>query len=186
MSRVVEPVSLRTDRLLLRAWRDDDLEPFAALCADPLVMRHFPAPLDREASDALAARIRARMADDGYGLWAIEEVVTGEFTGFTGLAPMPLWSPGAGGLEVGWRLRVASWGRGYATEAARAARDFAFGELGEDELWSLTAAVNEPSVAVMRRLGLGLVAEVDHPDIAPGHRLRPHVIYHLRRVTSLR
>lgn len=160
---------------MLRQWREDDLVPFAALNADPEVMRFFPAPLDRAASDALAARIRSRIAEHGVGLWALELRATGEFIGFTGLQPMPDWSPGAGFFEVGWRLRRSAWGRGYATEAAREAIGIA-GERAQTQVWSLTAEVNHPSIAVMRRVGLEHVATLGHPAIPPDHPLHAHVV----------
>ncbi|WP_382309671.1 GNAT family N-acetyltransferase [Herbiconiux sp. UC225_62] len=176
MSVVTE---LLTDRLLLRRWRHDDLEPFAALTADPEVMRYFPAPLDREASDALAVRADALFDSHGYGLWALELRATGEFIGFTGLAPMPEGVPGAGGVEVGWRLARGFWGRGYATEAARASVRIGFDEAGLAEIDSITAVINQPSRAVMERIGMRRADFFEHPRVPEGSPLRPHVRYRL-------
>jgi RimJ/RimL family protein N-acetyltransferase len=103
---------------------------------------------------------------------------TREFIGFTGLAPMPDDVPGAGGVEVGWRLARRAWHQGYATEAARAALEVAFGPAGLAEIWSMTAVLNEPSQAVMRRIGLTEVARWDYPRVPDGHPLKPHVTYH--------
>jgi RimJ/RimL family protein N-acetyltransferase len=172
---------VQTGRLLMRRWRESDREPFAALNRDPETMRFFPAPLDRAASDALIDRIEARFDQLGYGLWALEVTETGEFIGFTGLSPMPQNVPGAGGVEVGWRLARHAWHRGYATEAARAALGIAFDDLGLPEIWSMTAVLNVPSQAVMRRLGLTEVARFDHPNVPAGHTLQPHVTYHRAR-----
>jgi hypothetical protein len=94
---------------------------------------------------------------------------TGEFIGFTGLNPMPDGVPGADGVEVGWRLDRHAWHHGYATEAARAALGVAFDGVCLEEIWSITAVLNEPSQAVMRRLGLTEVARFDHPRIPAGH-----------------
>ena len=171
--------AIQTDRLLMRRWRDTDREPFAALNADPETMRYFPATLDRPASDAFVDRIEARFDEQGYGLWALELAATGEFVGYTGLNPMPAGVPGAGGMEIGWRLARNAWHRGYATEAATAARAVAFGGAGLAELWSMTAVLNEPSQAVMRRIGMTEVARFDHPAVPAGHPLQPHVLYHL-------
>lgn len=171
---------LETDRILMRRWQPGDHEPFAAMNAHPAVMRHFPATLDRAASDALIERISGRLERDGYGLWALELRDGGPFIGFTGLAPMPPWSPGVGELEIGWRLDARFWGRGLVTEAACAARDLAFEALRRKELWSLTASVNAPSIAVMRRIGLQFHSELGHPDIDPDHRLHRHVFYRTR------
>ena len=172
--------NLRTERLLMRRWRDADRRPFAAMNADPEVMRYFPAALDRAASDESVDRIEALFERQGFGLWALEEAATGRFLGFTGLNPMPTGVPGAGGMEVGWRLAQHAWHRGYATEAAMAAVDVAFTGAGLAEVWSMTAVLNEPSQAVMRRLGMVLHANFDHPSVPVGHALRPHVVYRLQ------
>jgi RimJ/RimL family protein N-acetyltransferase len=172
---------VRTERLIMRRWRDADRDPFAAMNADPEVMRYFPASLDRAASDALADRIEELFQRQGFGLWALEVAGTGRFIGFTGLNPMPAGGPGAGGLEVGWRLARHAWHQGYASEAAAASAGVAFQGAGLDELWSITAVLNEPSQAVMRRLGMTLQARFDHPEVEAGHPLRPHVAYRLPR-----
>jgi RimJ/RimL family protein N-acetyltransferase len=173
--------TLRTARLLMRRWRDDDREPFAAMNADPEVMRYFPEALDRAASDAFLDRIEARFDELGYGLWALEVAASGEFIGFTGLNPMPAGVPGAGGVEVGWRLARAAWHQGFATEAALAAVDVGFSGAGLTEIWSMTSVLNAPSVAVMRRLRMTEQSRFDHPAVPPGHPVRPHVAYLLRR-----
>ncbi len=173
--------TVSTDRLLMRRWLPSDHEPFAALNGDPQTMRFFPALMDRAASDALVDRIESLFEAQGYGLWALEIGATGEFIGFTGLNPMPDGVPGAGGVEVGWRLARSAWHQGYATEAARAALSVAFDGAGLDEIWSMTAVLNEPSIAVMRRLGMTEAARFDHPRVPVGHRVRPHVAYHLDR-----
>jgi RimJ/RimL family protein N-acetyltransferase len=170
---------LRTNRLVMRRWQDGDREPFAELNADPQTMRFFPATLDRAASDAWVDRLEERFEAQGFGLWALEVAHTGRFIGFTGLNPMPDDVPGAGGMEVGWRLARTAWHHGYATEAARAALDVAFGGVGMTEAYSMTAVLNEPSQAVMRRLGLTEFARWDHPRIPEGSPLRPSVTYRL-------
>lgn len=170
---------LRTERLLLRGWRDEDRGPFAALNADPEVMAHFPATLDRGESDALADRIAARMTASGYGLWAVEVPGVAPFVGWVGLAPIPFEAHFTPALEVGWRLARAHWGAGYATEAARAAVEFAFTDLGVDEVVSITVPANHRSRAVMQRIGLSHdpADDFDHPGFGPGHPLRRHVLY---------
>jgi RimJ/RimL family protein N-acetyltransferase len=172
---------IRTERLIMRRWRDGDREPFAELNADAETMQFFPATMDRAASDAFVARIEARFDLQGYGLWALELARTGEFIGYTGLNPMPEGVPGAGGMEVGWRLRKQHWHHGYATEAGRAAVRVAFDGAGLPEIWSITAILNEPSQAVMRRLGLVRRGFFEHPSVPAGSPVRPHVAYHLGR-----
>jgi RimJ/RimL family protein N-acetyltransferase len=172
---------IRTDRLLMRRWQEADREPYAAMNADPEVMRYFPGLIARADSDAHIDRIEDHFERNGFGLWALELPGTGEFIGFTGLAPMPDGVPGAGGLEVGWRLARSAWHHGYATEAARASLDVAFGGLGRPEIWSITAVLNEPSQAVMRRLGMSVHGYFDHPRVPAGHPVQPHVAYYLAR-----
>jgi RimJ/RimL family protein N-acetyltransferase len=168
---------VRTDRLLLRRWLATDREPFARLNADAEVMRYFPAPLDRAESDALAGRADALFDSHGFGLWALQRLDTGEFLGFTGLAPMPTGIPGAGGVEVGWRLARSAWGNGYATEAAAAALRFGVDTVGLAEVNSITAVVNIRSRRVMERLGMHAAGEYEHPTLPTGSPLRRHVRY---------
>jgi RimJ/RimL family protein N-acetyltransferase len=173
--------SIRTERLLMRRWQESDSEPFAALNGDPETMRYFPSTLDRAASDTLIARLEDRFEEQGFGMWALEVAETGQFIGFTGLNPMPAGIPGAGGMEVGWRLARHAWHHGYATEAARAALDVAFAGVGLPEIWSMTPVQNEPSQAVMRRLGLTRHAFFNYPSLPEDSPVRQFVVYRLER-----
>ena len=169
-----------TGRLIMRRWRDADRAPYAAMNASPAVMRYFPATMDRAASDASIDRIEELFDAQGFGLWALEVAGQGRFIGFTGLNAMPPGVPGAGGMEVGWRLAEAAWHQGYA-EAARAAVDVGFSGARLEEIWSMTAVTNEPSQAVMRRLGMTRHSYFDHPRVPAGHPVRRHVLYRLAR-----
>lgn len=177
--------SLQTSRLVLRPWRPQDREPFAALNGDPEVIRHFPTTLDRAESDAFADRIAARFDQHGWGLWAVEVIDSGRFAGYTGLNPVPdaitAMTAGFPRVEVGWRLARWAWGHGYATEAAAAALAFAFDELDLPEVVSFTAVGNLRSRAVMERLGMTRdpADDFDHPALAVGSPLRRHVLYRL-------
>jgi RimJ/RimL family protein N-acetyltransferase len=173
---------IETERLRLRDWTDADAEPFARLNDDPRVMEFFPARLDRAASDALMARIRAAIAERGYGLYAVEEKAAGTFIGFVGLAHVD-FPPVAPAVEIGWRLARESWGQGYASEAATAVRDHAFTTLQLPELVSFTAEWNQPSRRVMERIGMTRDPNGDflHPRIAPDHKLAKHVLYRITR-----
>jgi ribosomal-protein-alanine N-acetyltransferase len=172
-----------TERLIMRAWRDDDLAPFAALNADPVVMEHFPSTLTRQESDALVTRITAQLETLGYGLWALEVRETGRFIGFTGLALQTFPAAFTPAVEVGWRLEQAAWGSGYATEAALAALDYGFDVAGLDEIVSMTTKTNLRSQRVMRRIGMthDPADDFDHPNVPEGHRVRPHVLYRITR-----
>lgn len=169
---------ISTSRLILRPWRDEDAEPFAALNADPVVMEHFPAPLSRGDSDAMVERIRAHFAREGFGLWAVEVPGVAPFIGFTGLSRPAWWREV---VEVGWRLSHAHWGMGYATEAARAALDVGFGTLGLEEIVSFVVPGNTRSQRVMDRLGMKRDRDGDfeHPNVPVGHPLRPHWLYRI-------
>ncbi|HEY7256190.1 MAG TPA: GNAT family N-acetyltransferase [Solirubrobacterales bacterium] len=174
---------LETARLRLRRWRQADREPFAGINADPRVMEHFLAPLTRAQSDALVAEIEEGFEERGFGLWALELRETGELIGFTGLSVPEFEAHFTPAVEVGWRLAAPAWGRGYATEAARAALGFGFGPAGLEEVVSFTSAGNERSRAVMERLGMRRdpADDFDHPGIPAGDPLRRHVLYRLRR-----
>jgi ribosomal-protein-alanine N-acetyltransferase len=168
---------IATERLTLRQWRDDDLEPFAALNADPAVMEFFPAPLTRDQSDALAQRERSAIEERGWGLWAVENAHR-RFIGFVGLAVPSFEAHFTPAVEIGWRLAREQWGKGYAAEAARAALAFGFEELALDEIVSFTAAINVRSRSVMERIGMthDPADDFDHPRVADGP-LRRHVLY---------
>jgi RimJ/RimL family protein N-acetyltransferase len=171
---------LRTERLLLRPWRDDDVEAFAALNADPIVMEHFPSLLDRAQTEAMVGRIRAHFDREGFGLWAVEVPGVAPFIGFTGLQ-RPTFMPES--VEVGWRLARAAWGAGYATEAARAAVAYAFETLALPELISMTVPSNVRSQRVMAKLGFirDPLADFEHPNIPVGAAMRSHWLFRLRR-----
>lgn len=171
---------LRTERLVLRQWRDSDREPWAALNADPLVMEHFPSTLTRAESDRWAAVNQDRIEQQGWGLWAVDVVGGAPFIGFVGLSVPGFEAPFTPCVEVGWRIAREHWGEGYAPEAARAALAFGFDELGLAEIVSFTAVANANSRRVMEKLGMAEAFEFDHPKL-PGHRLERHVLYRLTR-----
>jgi RimJ/RimL family protein N-acetyltransferase len=174
---------LETERLLLRPWRPEDLEPFAALNQDPEVMRFFPAPLTPEESRARMEGARAHFDRHGWGCWAVERKGGPAFIGFIALGEPRFQAPFTPCIEVGWRLARDQWGRGLAPEGARAALGCAFGTLGLAEVVSFTAAVNQPSRRVMEKLGMVRDPGEDflHPLLPPDHPLALHVLY---RVTA--
>lgn len=174
---------LRTDRLVLRRWRDSDLEPWAAMNADPEVREHLGDPLTREQSDASVARFQAEFEQRGYGWWAVEVRATGAFIGFAGLDPVEDHMPFTG-VEIGWRLARPAWGHGYATEAAQAVLAYGFDTLRLPEILAVTTATNHRSQAVMRRIGMTRNPADDFDDpTAPEGPLRPNVLYRIARGT---
>jgi RimJ/RimL family protein N-acetyltransferase len=174
---------LTTERLCLRAWRESDRAPFAALNADPAVMQFFVAPFTREQSDALIERIEAHVRDHGFGLWAVELRAELRFLGFVGLAATAFPAPFTPCVEIGWRLARDAWGRGYASEAARAALRFGFETLAPDEIVAYTVPANLRSRHVMDRIGMQRDehGDFDHPGVPDGHPLRRHLLYRLSR-----
>jgi RimJ/RimL family protein N-acetyltransferase len=173
-------MDLETPRLRLRRWREDDLAPFAALNADPEVMRYFPSPLTRAQSGEFARYVQGLINVQGWGLWAVEVRGGAPFIGFVGLNRPRFDAHFTPAIEVGWRLARPYWGNGYATEAASAALTFAFDELGCGEVVSFTSLINEPSRRVMQRLGMTHTADddFDHPNVPEGP-LRRHVLYRI-------
>lgn len=139
----------------------------------------------------MAQRIRQAIERDGFGLWAVgrdtretrERRADAGFIGFVGLSPVTFEAPFAPAVEIGWRLASSAWNQGFATEAALAARDLAFGAFGLDEIVSFTVPANRPSRRVMEKIGLQRdeAGDFDHPRLPPGHPLRPHVLYRLSR-----
>lgn len=173
---------IETERLLLRPWTDEDREPFAAMTADPEVMRYFPSVLDRQESDALIETARQRSREDGFCFQPVVVRQSGAFIGFVGLSRPRYAVPFAPCVEVGWRLARSAWGMGYASEAARAWLRFGFETLGLEEIVSFTTVTNSPSRRVMDRLGMQRDehGDFDHPLLPIGHPLMRHVLYRLK------
>lgn len=168
---------LSTGRLGLRRWVARDIDPFIHMNKDPAVMQYFPRPCTDEESTAMFGRTGAFFDEHGYGLYALDLRSTGEFIGYTGFAKPSFDSWFTPCIEIGWRLRQEFWGKGFATEAARACLEYGFGTLAFDKIFSFTAVLNTRSEKVMQRIGMTRLGEFDHPGVAPGHRLRPHVLY---------
>lgn len=176
-------LELHTPRLLLRPWRDDHADAFAAMFADPAVMEFLTPVQDRAAIDAIIGRVRAHFAEHGFGWWAAELKENGAFIGFIGLSHIPFEAHFTPAVEVGWRLASAHWGRGYATEGARASLEAGFTQLGLDEIVSITVPANARSRRVMERIGMTRdpADDFDHPRLADGDPLRRHVLYRITR-----
>ncbi len=175
---------IRTDRLILRQWTGADLEPFAKLNADPRVMEYFPSTLSQEESNQLAKRIETKITERGWGMWAVSAPEVADFIGFIGLNDIDqssLQTHFSPAVEVGWRLAFAHWGKGYATEGAKAALAYGFETLKLDEIVSFTAVGNRRSRAVMERIGMHHDSkdDFDHPKLPEGHSLRKHVLYRI-------
>jgi RimJ/RimL family protein N-acetyltransferase len=175
---------LLTERLVMREWRDDDRDPYAAINADPEVMRHFPSMLTPQQSSEMIDRMAAAWLNRGFGLWAVERRDAAELIGFVGLA-VPGWeTPFAPCVEVGWRLGRKHWGNGFAPEAAITALEWGFANLDPpgDEIVSFTTESNLNSQRVMEKIGMirDLHGDFDHP-MFPDWAERRHVLYRIDR-----
>ena len=174
---------LETERLTLRSFTMDDLDDVAAMNADARVMEYFPATLSRDESAAFLQRIMAHEAAHGFSLLAVHKKQDGAFCGFTGLLSADFDAPFLPAVEIGWRFPHAAWGQGLGPEAARACLAFGFNDLRLEEIISFTTVKNFRSIRVMEKIGMARDAahDFDHPNVPPGHALRPHVLYRLRR-----
>jgi RimJ/RimL family protein N-acetyltransferase len=175
-------VLLRTSRLLLRPWRDADVAAYAELSTDSAVMEFLRPVAEPGAAEAWAARVRAHWQQHGFGQWVVEISGQVSLIGVVGLSSVSYEAHFTPAVEVAWRLGRAQWGRGYATEASRAALDYGFGALGLTEIVATTVPANRRSRRVMERLGMKRTPDddFDHPDVPEGP-LKRCVLYRLRR-----
>ncbi len=184
MTKPKKPLEIKTERLVLRQWRESDFDAFAQLNADPRVMEYFPSVTSREESNEQAKRMQTKIEETGYGFLAVSVAAIAEFIGFVGLNSIdqlswPVhFSPA---IEIGWRLASPYWGKGYATEGAKACLKYGFDILGLDEIVAFTAKENFPSQAVMSRIGMSYDTEgdFDHPTLPDGHKLKKCVLYRI-------
>jgi 3-dehydroquinate dehydratase/shikimate dehydrogenase len=183
MKDIQQPLIIRTDRLVLRQWKQEDLEPFSSLNADPKVMEYFPGLKTKEESDHSVSLMSGHIKKCGWGFWAASLAEAGEFIGFIGLEDVHFKTDFTPAVEIGWRLAFKYWGKGYATEGALASLRYGFETLKLDEIVSFTAVGNMRSRAVMERIGMrhDSKGDFDHPKLSEGHPLRRHVLY---RVTQ--
>ncbi len=177
---------LQTKRLILRQWREDDLEPFAQLNADSRVREYFPGLLIRDESNASVKLMSDHIERCGWGFWAASLIQTGEFIGFIGLkdvyfkAPFNKLTPA---VEIGWRLAFNHWGKGYATEGALEALRYGYETLNQEQIVSFTTVANQRSRNVMEKIGMhhDPKDDFDHPKLPEDHPLRRHVLYRLEK-----
>lgn len=173
---------IRTKRLILRQWREEDLKPFARMNADPKVREYFPGLLSTEENDHSVSLMSSHIQRCGWGFWAACLVDTGEFIGFIGLEDVYFQAKFVPAVEIGWRMACKYWGNGYAMEGALACLSYGFETLKLDKIVSFTAVGNARSRAVMERIGMyhDPKDDFDHPKLPEGHPLRRHVLYYLR------
>jgi RimJ/RimL family protein N-acetyltransferase len=174
-------VTLRGPRVILRPWQlPEDLEPLFAINGDPAAMRFFPETMDRAGSDDWGRRIAADCASRAYGFWALDLPGAG-LVGVVGIKPVPFEADFTPAIEIGWRIATAYQRQGLAEEAARLALAYGFGPAGLADIVAFTPPANEPSWRLMEKLGMTRRGVFEHPRLAPGHRLRRHLLYGIGR-----
>jgi len=172
---------LTTERLGLRRWIDSDIQPFIEMNKDAEVMKYFPATLtDNETSETIE-RIKLHFDKNNFGFFAVEERLSNQFIGFTGLAIPTFESFFTPCVEIGWRYRKDAWGHGFATEAANACLEHGFNSLHLEKIVSFTPLSNMRSEKVMRRIGMTYVANFEHPKVGKESPLRTHLLYEIKK-----
>jgi RimJ/RimL family protein N-acetyltransferase len=166
-----------TPRLGLREWKDSDTPVFIEMNRDEKVMEFFPSLLSQEETRAMMGRIKTFLAENKFGLWAVERKDTNEFIGFNGLSIPRFRTDFTPCVEIGWRLAQRHWGYGFATEAATACLDYGFKTLKLKEITSFTSVLNTKSINVMKKIGMHFIKNFEHPAIEDGHKLKTHVLY---------
>jgi 3-dehydroquinate dehydratase / shikimate dehydrogenase len=177
-------MKIETKRLILRPWKESDLNPFAALNADPRVMKYFPKTLTIEETQQFITVLKSKFEKDGFSFFATELKSTGEFIGMIGLSIPSYETPFTPCVEIGWRIAYEHWNKGYATEGALACLDFGFNELKLKKIVSFTAVENKTSQRIMEKIGMNRVedGDFDHPRLPEGHPLRRHVLYSMNKL----
>lgn len=177
-------ILIETDRLLLRQWLPEDERLYIALNLDKEVMEYFPSTICAEESIGHIRKIHAMIDEKGYGLFALERKDNGTFIGFTGLSHPDFDAWFTPCVEIGWRLAKEHWGKGFATEAAKACLRFGFENLSLKEIYSFTAVSNKRSETVMQKAGMEKTGDFAHPGLTKEHPLQKHVLYRISRTTT--
>lgn len=173
-------IYIETPRLILRDWQEEDLEPFRELNSDEEVMRYFPKTYSAEETDVFYRAIIKEFEEYNYGLYAVEIKESNEFIGFIGFHRATFEADFTPCIEIGWRLKRDAWGKGYATEGAKACLEYGFNNLNFKEVYSFTAKINKPSQNVMKKIGMHYIKDFNHPKIDHSSKLCRHVLYVIR------
>ncbi len=171
---------LESERLILRAWTQSDMPLLYQLCNDPEVMRYFPNTLTEVETESFLQRLMDMYEHRGYTYFACERKDSGAFIGFIGLAYQAYESPCTPAVDIGWRLLPAAWGKGYATEGAKACLDFAFNELALEKVVAVCSKINTDSERVMQRIGMVKGGAFEHPKLDGDVRLQSCIWYEMQ------
>jgi RimJ/RimL family protein N-acetyltransferase len=171
----------QSERLGFRNWISSDLSALAAMNADPAVMEHFPTTLNINENKAFLERLQNHYEKNSYTYFATEILTTGEFIGFIGLAYQDYKTPFTPATDIGWRLKKAAWGKGYATEGAKKCLEFAFLELGIHKIVSTCTINNNKSEKVMQKIGMTKMGLFKHPKLGDYPDLEECVWYEIKK-----
>lgn len=172
---------IKTERLGLRTWKMDDVDQMSVVNADPRVMEHFPSTQDRSQTAGFVERSIKHQETHGYCYFATEVLSTKELIGFVGLAYQTYETSFTPATDIGWRLKPSAWGKGYATEGARACLDFAWKELQLNHVISVAVEANANSINVMKKIGMQYQHSFDHPLLGDYPDLQKCVYYKIER-----
>lgn len=175
----MQPYLFTSQHLGFRRWQKADLIPFASLNADPTVMEFFPRPFTQEETRRSILYFQQTYENKGYTFFPVDELNTGNFIGCIGLLDATFPADFTPCTEIGWRLASDYWGRGYATEGAKACLHYAWENLPLTEIFSFTAILNKRSERIMQKIGMQQVGTFLHPKVAAGHPLQAHVLYRI-------
>ena len=173
----IPPYLFTSARLGFRRWQPADLQPMAALNTDPEVMRYFPALQSEAETAAFISRMDSLMDEKGYCYYAVDNLDNGAFIGFTGFATKSFPANFTPCIDIGWRLARAAWGRGFATEAAKACLHYGWDVLGLTTIYAIAPEVNTPSIRIMEKIGMQHTVRFLHPQLAGNDYLQPCVAY---------
>lgn len=168
---------IKTERLGLRNWRNDDLEPMSKLNQNPMVMEFFPNTQDREHTRGFIERMQSHFMQHSYNYFAVDRLDTGEFIGFIGLCRQDYLTDRPAFTDIGWRLKQDVWGKGFATEGALACLKFAFEELKLPAVYSVCPTVNTKSEKVMHKIGMHKELTFKHPALGNFPHLEECALY---------
>ncbi len=173
--------TLETERLLLRAWKNEDVETYYQINQDPKVIEFLLGPMSKEQVEKFIVDKNQTLREENYTLWALEEKATGAMIGCIGIQEIPSLIPFAGKMEIAWRLGSQYWGNGYAPEGAHAVLDYAFETLGFEDIFSFTTTTNKRSQRVMEKIGMTHLPNSNfaHPKVPLDHPLLEHVLYRI-------
>lgn len=170
-----------SERLGFRKWHKDDLNEFAAMNADPIVMEHFPKELSMEETENFIQRLQKHYATHGYCYFATEVLATGEFIGFIGLANQSYETSFTPATDIGWRLKQNAWGKGYATEGALRCLSYAFDTLQLERVIATCTQQNEKSAHVMQKIGMVKGGHFKHPLLGDFPEYETCLWYEIKR-----